>query len=171
MVDVYDLFGFGDPPPAEKKRVEGPGPYKDGLPPSARDCDTSQAAAAQVAEVAGDLRRKVYDFIVTKGDEGATDHEIHIACDMRRYTAAPRRRELVLQGFVRDSGQRRKTDTGSSAKVWVAVPEEQREDAKSEAEAEDLRRSLKGKVSSLPAHRCRQLLAIVANWDDDHLAD
>ena len=138
-------------------------PYAGALPHAA-DCDTSAAAAAALEPKAGALRRQVFEYIEASGDRGATDHEIHIGCRMRRYTAAPRRRELVMGGAVVDSGRRRPTDTGSSAKVWVSVPECRRAAAAADAAAADLRRSLRAAVDRLSPARANQLAGILSKW-------
>jgi hypothetical protein len=69
--------------------------------------DTSHAAAADVMPRTGTQRWRVYNFIVRKGDAGATDDEIQRALCMNGNTQRPRRVELVDAGLIVDSGQRR----------------------------------------------------------------
>lgn len=54
------------------------------------------------------------------GPQGATDAEVEAALGMRHQTASARRRDLVKADLVTDSGQRRATDSGRQATVWVA---------------------------------------------------
>ena len=86
--------------------------------------DTSREAAAST--VTGKLRVKVYEFIVRRGQRGATDEEIIEAGIKRGYLAngiRPRRVELVRYGWIIDSGERRPTRSGRSAIVWVVNPD------------------------------------------------
>lgn len=84
--------------------------------------DTERASSLAQAPKSGTDRRRVLDHLASTGDTGATDEEISIALEMRLYTAAPRRTELVSAGWVEDSGRRRPTTTGSPAAVWVLTP-------------------------------------------------
>lgn len=75
----------------------------------------------------GTARRRVLDHIAGTREHGATDEETSLALRMRLYTAAPRRLELVRDGWVEDSGRRRATDTGASAVVWILTDEGRRQ--------------------------------------------
>ena len=55
--------------------------------------------------------------------EGMTDEQIAKALGIPGNTAVPRRNALVKRGLVRDSGERRKVDSGRTATVWVVVGE------------------------------------------------
>ena len=57
------------------------------------------------------------------GGAGMTDEEIQADLGLRIPTQVARRRELVLLGFVQDSGRRRDNDSGRKAIVWCVVPE------------------------------------------------
>ncbi len=92
-------------------------------PPAVKDSDTSEAAARSVAGVTGRLRSQILDFIRCRGAEGATDDEIEAALGLRHQTASARRRELVLLGWVTDSGTRRRTRSGRTATVWILAEE------------------------------------------------
>ena len=65
------------------------------------------------------LRRRVEDAVRAAGPAGLTcdDLEAHLA--MRHQTCSPRVNELVAQGRLLDSGQRRRTRTGRTAVVWI----------------------------------------------------
>jgi len=70
------------------------------------------------------MRSRVLGFIESTFIHGATDDEIEVALGMRHQTASARRRDLVLSGLAKDSGKRRKTRSGRSATVWVAISKE-----------------------------------------------
>ncbi len=80
---------------------------------------TSEDAAASMRMIAGELRRKVYSYIRSKGSYGATDQEIQMGLSLDSNTARPRRWELCREGKIRRSGQTRKTVSGREADVWV----------------------------------------------------
>jgi hypothetical protein len=79
---------------------------------------TEREAAILAYPNSGTARRRVLDHIAASAS-GATDEEISLALDMRLYTAAPRRNELLNDGWICDSGKTRPTTTGTRAVVWV----------------------------------------------------
>ena len=85
--------------------------------------DTSRSAAKAIAPSALALRRRVFDFIASRGSLGATDHEIQNSLAIAGDTERPRRDELQKANLVRDSGHRRATSSGRSAVVWVTTGE------------------------------------------------
>ena len=93
----------------------------DRLPPFRRHSDTSRLAAVDIYPRTGTLRRKVLDFICGQGWSGATDEEMQIALGMSGNTERPRRRELEIAGFIKDSGLRRRTLSGELAVVWACA--------------------------------------------------
>ena len=87
---------------------------------------TSHDAYDEIKPDVPTLRQRVFAFIVRHG--GATDEEMQNTLGMRANTQRPRRRELVQQGMVRDSGKTRKTQSGREAIVWVpATAKEERQ--------------------------------------------
>ena len=90
----------------------------DGRPPRQRHSDTSHEAADSVEVRLGRLQRQVLDYLARGG---ATDEEIQDRLNMAPNTERPRRRELQLNGLVRDSGERRLTRSGRKAVVWEAM--------------------------------------------------
>lgn len=84
-----------------------------------RGSDTSEAAAASVAPDAATLRAMVFGAIKRSGPIGKTCAEIEDQLGMRHQTASARIRELVLSGYLVDSGQRRKTPSNRDAAAWV----------------------------------------------------
>lgn len=81
--------------------------------------DTERASARRIVPRSGTWRRRVLDDIGGSGEGGRTDWEIHGALGGLLYTIAPRRNELLNDGWVCDSGRRRATESGSPAVVWV----------------------------------------------------
>lgn len=66
-------------------------------------------------------RARVWAFIYSRGEEGATCEEIEIALSMHRSTCSARVSELKNDGLVKESGRTRNTRTGTPAAVLVAV--------------------------------------------------
>ena len=76
----------------------------------AKDAGTNAAA----------IREQVFDFIKSRGDDGATDQEIQGHLGLDGNTERPRRWELSSKlGRIRESGTR-ETASGRSATVWIA---------------------------------------------------
>lgn len=95
----------------------------DTMPPSRLGGpETSSEAATAAEEYAPKKRLQILAYILSRGAEGATDDEGQRALGIRVQTYTPRRYELVKEGFVVDSGMRRRTISGCRAIVWV-VPE------------------------------------------------
>jgi hypothetical protein len=81
--------------------------------------DPSAAAAAEIAPKMPELRARVLDALRSLGEHGATDEELQEITRLEPNTERPRRRELVQQGLVEDSGLRRPLKSGKSGTVWV----------------------------------------------------
>lgn len=80
--------------------------------------DTSEAAAGNPARKARQ-RRAVMSAIRDAGERGLTDDEGEVALRLPHQAYSARRRGLVLEGLVEDSGRRRRTRHGRSAAVWI----------------------------------------------------
>lgn len=80
------------------------------------DPNTSIEAAKNASRRGPSQRRRVWEALQHLG--GATDYEISIATNILRSSAAKRRQELQDLGYVVETTQRRKTDTGTLAIVW-----------------------------------------------------
>jgi hypothetical protein len=90
------------------------------LPPS-NGTRTSNAAADSIAPSAATLRSRLYQWLLDRGEEGATDEEMQLGIPMAPSTQRPRRGELSRDGLVLDRGDTRPTNSGRQATVWVAV--------------------------------------------------
>jgi len=101
-----------------------PEPLTEPLPPHSGS-ETSRAAAEYIEPMAKSLKAQVYRYILKCGTDGATDHEIRDALGLKDNTARPRRRDLVIEELVEDSGVKRPPDPSKpdkpTATVWVAV--------------------------------------------------
>ena len=107
--DVSSSFGH-------KFREWSDGKPGKAAPPSVPG-DTSEGAADDIADNAANLRMRVFLYIEAKG--GATCDEVEQSLGMKHQTASPRIRELCLDGRIRDSGERRETRSGSSARIYI----------------------------------------------------
>lgn len=95
-------------------------PGVDGLGAShAGGSDTEKRAAWANYPASGSQRLRVLEEIAWAHDDGCTDYELEQTLDSKRPSPGNRRGELVVGGWVVDSGRRRPTDTGNEAIVWV----------------------------------------------------
>jgi hypothetical protein len=81
--------------------------------------DTSKAAAESIEGAAPSMRQRVLRYVALSGSAGVTDDMIELALGLRHQSASARRRELVLDGFIGDSGRTKKTSSGRPAVLWV----------------------------------------------------
>lgn len=83
--------------------------------------DTSRGAAARVLPSTGTKRRTVYDAIMANMANGMTCDEVCVETGMLVQSATSAINGLVYDKWLRDSGMRRPTRTGTLATVWVAL--------------------------------------------------
>lgn len=86
------------------------------------DPDTSHEAAAAVSPLLNEVQRAVLAFAKRRGRDGFTDPELsaYFSCDGSTYRS--RRAELVADGLIEDSGDRRRPEEGGRRFiVWRAV--------------------------------------------------
>ena len=93
-----------------------------GYAPYVRGSDTSKAAADSMQPHLGNLEARVLS-VIRSGPDGRTDDEVEVITELSHQSASARRRGLVLKGLVKDSGTRRKTRSGRTAVVWIAIEE------------------------------------------------
>ena len=81
-------------------------------------------AAYDAAEAAtGPKRRKdVYAFILSRGEEGATDDEVIQQLGIQHASMAGTRHDLEKLGAVLGTDRNRPTVSGNLAEVWIAKP-------------------------------------------------
>ena len=87
--------------------------------------DTSRLAAELAKPFVGKQRERVFEFIKSQGDHGATDEEIQTALKLTGNSERPRRHRLVEQYRVKESPNMRPTQAGRPATVWVACSTDQ----------------------------------------------
>ncbi len=87
--------------------------------PGARDRDTSSDAAASVAPRAETLRARALDEI--ERSNGLTADQVAGRLGMSILSIRPRITELARLGMVRDTGERRRNNSGRRAIVWAAI--------------------------------------------------
>jgi hypothetical protein len=80
----------------------------------------SHDAARRAFGRSGNARERIYNVIQAHPD-GLTVHELRQLITMHFHTVAARVSDLNLEGWLVDSGQRRPTDTGAMATVWVVA--------------------------------------------------
>lgn len=129
------------------------------LPPHT-DRDTSKEAAQLMVEHAPNLREKVYRYLLSR-DDGATDHEIRDDLSMKHSTVNARRRELVLEERVFDSGKRRKTGSGGTAIVWTAVGTGEQVPSEQVDRRDLLRGQIKQELRALDVEQLESVVAFV----------
>ncbi len=80
--------------------------------------------------VSAETRQRIYDYIASRGEKGATDPEINAALKMDGETSRPRRWELAESGLIKVAGKRDRKATGTTTDltIWIATsPQEKRE--------------------------------------------
>jgi hypothetical protein len=87
-------------------------------PPAQRHSRPSVEAAEAIRPSTNRLRQRVFDYIESRGADGATDQECQKDLGMDESTQRPRRWELAQARLITQAGTRR-TKSGRAATVWV----------------------------------------------------
>jgi hypothetical protein len=82
---------------------------------------TSHAAAKAVSVRAGTQRWRVLELLWKHTEHGLIDEEMQTLLNMKASSQGTRRKELQDDGWLKDSGQTRKTSTGCEAIIWLPV--------------------------------------------------
>lgn len=82
---------------------------------------TQEQAALRIKYALSGLRQTVLRAIQDATDRGTTDSELQTMLDMDGNTERPRRKELEMAGYIRDSGTTRLNRRGNQEIVWVAI--------------------------------------------------
>jgi hypothetical protein len=90
------------------------------IPGFVRGSDTSENAASSMEDSAPRIRARIYVSVKKSGNWGQTCDELEILHG-RHQTVSARLRELVLDGWIFDSGRRRLTRSGRKARVYLVV--------------------------------------------------
>lgn len=86
-----------------------------------RSPETSQIAAQRVFPRTGTKRWTIFEMIKGNGSFGLCDHEIEELTGWLHQSASSIRNGLMNDGWIIDSGKRRKTPQGNGAIVWITV--------------------------------------------------
>jgi len=86
---------------------------------------TSIQAQVKAAPRMSSHKARVYQFLVDRMDQGATDQEMQFALKMRGDTLRPTRGKLLKENLIYDSGKTRKNENGNDCIVWVVSTIEQ----------------------------------------------
>lgn len=81
--------------------------------------DTQRIAARIALPRSGSKRRELYDMFLRRGASGMTDDEIEHLTGWSHQSASAARNKLMNDGFLVDTGQRRRTRRGTVAIVWA----------------------------------------------------
>lgn len=84
-----------------------------------RSPKTSQIAAERVLPRTGTKRAAVFALIQDAGTRGLCDHEIEALTGWLHQSASSIRNGLMNDGWIKDSGLRRKTPQQNNAIAWV----------------------------------------------------
>jgi hypothetical protein len=86
-----------------------------------RSPKTSQIAAERLLPRTGTKRKTVFELIQAAGSVGLCDHEIEDLTGWLHQSASSIRNGLMNDGWIKDSGKRRKTPQGNGAIVWISM--------------------------------------------------
>jgi len=86
---------------------------------------TSIQAQVKAAPRMSSHKARVYQFLVDRMDQGATDQEMQFALKMSGDTLRPTRGKLLKENLIYDSGKTRKNENGNDCIVWVVSTIEQ----------------------------------------------
>jgi hypothetical protein len=98
-------------------------PYTNAEVPFVGGSDTSLAAALDYEKFLKADMSRVYNCVLASLD-GMTCDEVEVFLSMRHQTASARLRDLVLANMVYDTGVRRKTRSGCTARVYMGLKRE-----------------------------------------------
>jgi hypothetical protein len=83
--------------------------------------ETSHAAAARALPHSGTLRQTLLDLIRDSAD-GLTDFDLERMLGRTHQSVSGCRNTLMNDGWIEDSGRRRRNERGNPSIVWVYVP-------------------------------------------------
>jgi hypothetical protein len=84
---------------------------------------TSIKAGEKVLPRTGTMRQMVFEHIQSRGALGLTDYELEQIIGGLHQTVSSLRRSLVIDNFIKDSGQTRKKPNGNDCIVWIPCEE------------------------------------------------
>lgn len=94
-------------------------PYRGQAPHN--ETPTSKAAAASIEPSKGSLQHDVWRYIKLRGGYGATAQEVEHGLAVAGNTVRPRLRELEEMQLIQKTDNKRRTDSGREAVVYIAA--------------------------------------------------
>lgn len=94
------------------------------MPPYQRKSATSREAAIAIAPHAPTQAARVWEYVLSRGVEGATREEIALALHIKEASSTARVAELIESGELAATGNKRLTATGHNAYIVVARPKQ-----------------------------------------------
>ena len=89
--------------------------------PGYQDRDTSKAAASDMKPTAATLRAQCLAVLRSNHVLSLTADEVALWLGLSVLSIRPRISELAMTGKIKDTGNRRKNDSGRSAIVWTCT--------------------------------------------------
>lgn len=89
--------------------------------PYVKNSDTSKAAAVAAVKSSEPMKEDILFLIRKRPVTGFTCDEVETKTGGPHQTVSARVRDLVKEGRIKDSGQRRPTRRGRAARVYVGV--------------------------------------------------
>ena len=122
---------------------------------------TSRAAWQSASTKGAEMKRRIMNLLEGK-PLGLTDEEIGEALGtVETRSNRPARLELRNEGYVRDTGNRRKTASGSMAIVWEKTPDDEVDSQKDSLALMMLRKEVKERLSPLGWDDLRRVSALL----------
>jgi hypothetical protein len=90
------------------------------IPTSRQETSVESRDRLEAEGKAGQYRKLVHDYVLSKGAQGCTTDEIEVALKIKQATASCFVRFLTIDDLLYDSDDRRPTRTGRNAIVWKA---------------------------------------------------
>lgn len=103
-------------------RIRGRKKVTDNNAPMTSEPTDTQRKAHKVAEPRAGTRRKAALELISRFPFGLTDSELEKATGWTHQSASATRNSLMRDGFIMDSGHRRKNQRGNDEIVWFPVP-------------------------------------------------
>jgi hypothetical protein len=86
------------------------------------DHPNSLLAYDRSEENGANRRKRYYHFLLSRGEEGATDDEVMVGTGIPHQSIGACRHQLFKLGALVDTGRNRPTRTERQARVWLGVP-------------------------------------------------
>lgn len=125
MSDGYG-DGFSDTPmfgsENKKKAQNGSGGFSSEKAHARKtDPKTSHDAADSISPILNQIEVGIYNALLEFLPGGATSDEIVVASGIQYRTVTPRLKPMSRKGFVRDSGETKKGESGRKQIIWRAI--------------------------------------------------